>query len=125
MRAGLIAVPVNFKFPRVTIDLIIADSGAKLVFCDLERCLDAPQHLPLVEFGGRDGNAFDEFVDAGPFTAVTPGPREPAMFLYTSGSTGIPKAWCYRIKAICGWWAHGWPPISHGTAILLPRRSTT
>jgi acyl-CoA synthetase (AMP-forming)/AMP-acid ligase II len=91
MRAGLIAVPVNFKFPRATIDFIIADSGARLVFCDPERCPDAPQFLPLVEFGGRDGNAFDEFVDVGPFTTVTPEPREPAMFLYTSGSTGVPK----------------------------------
>src|SRR3982074_3468593 len=52
MRAGLIAVPVNFKFPRATIDFIIADSGAKLVFCDPERRLDAPPLLPLVEFGG-------------------------------------------------------------------------
>src|SRR6185437_4666849 len=34
MRAGLVAVPVNFKFPRETIAFIIADSGAKLVFCD-------------------------------------------------------------------------------------------
>ena len=49
------------------------------------------RHLPLVEFGGRDGNAFEEFLDVGPFTAITPDPREPAMFLYTSGSTGVPK----------------------------------
>jgi long-chain acyl-CoA synthetase len=91
MRAGLIAVPVNFKFPRATIDFIIADSGAKLVFCDPERRLDAPQHLPLVEFGGRDANAFEEFLDFGPFSAITPDPHEPAMFLYTSGSTGVPK----------------------------------
>src|SRR5258706_14150674 len=91
MRAGLIAVPVNFKFPRKTIDFIISDSGAKLVFCDPDRCADAPPTLPLVEFGGRDGNRFDEFVDFGSFSAVTPEPREPAMFLYTSGSTGIPK----------------------------------
>src|SRR5258707_15565465 len=88
MRAGLIAVPVNFKFPRATIDFIITDSGAKLGFCDPERRLDAPPHLPLIEFGGRDGNAFEEFLDFGPFTAITPDPQEPAMFLYTSGSTG-------------------------------------
>jgi len=91
MRAGLIAVPVNFKFPRATIDFIIADSGAKLVFCDPERRLYAPPHLPLIEFGGRDGNAFEEFLDFGPFTSITPDPHEPAMFLYTSGSTGVPK----------------------------------
>src|SRR6266567_2778592 len=91
VRAGLVAVPVNFKFPRATIDFIIADSGAKLVFCDPERRLDAPLHLPLVEYGGRDDNAFEEFLDVGPFTAITPSPREPAMFLYTSGSTGVPK----------------------------------
>src|SRR5712691_5057703 len=52
MRAGLVAVPVNFKFPRKTIDFIISDSGAKLVFCDPERCPDAPPTLPLIEFGG-------------------------------------------------------------------------
>src|SRR5437870_3811293 len=59
MRAGLVAVPVNFKFPRATIDFIIRDSGAKLVFCDPERRADAPSPLPLVEFGGMDANAFD------------------------------------------------------------------
>src|SRR4051794_36677694 len=34
MRAGLVAVPVNFKFPRETIHFIVKDSGADIVFCD-------------------------------------------------------------------------------------------
>ena len=34
MRAGLVAVPINFKFPRQTIHFIIQDCGAKLIFCD-------------------------------------------------------------------------------------------
>src|SRR5687767_4204209 len=34
MRAGLVAVPVNAKFPRATIHYIIKDCGARLVFCD-------------------------------------------------------------------------------------------
>ena len=37
MRAGLVSVPVNHKFSRETIDFVMRDSGAKLVFCDGER----------------------------------------------------------------------------------------
>jgi acyl-CoA synthetase (AMP-forming)/AMP-acid ligase II len=87
MRAGFVAVPVNFKFPRATIHFIIRDAGAKLVFCDAAREPDCPPELPVVRFGA----AFDAFLDPGTFTAVTPGQDEPAMFLYTSGSTGTPK----------------------------------
>jgi acyl-CoA synthetase (AMP-forming)/AMP-acid ligase II len=87
MRAGLIAVPVNFKFPRQTIHFIIRDAGAKFVFCDATRATDCPPDIPCVTFGA----AFDAFVDPGPFDTVAPAPNEPAMFLYTSGSTGTPK----------------------------------
>src|SRR5262245_42672442 len=89
MRAGLVAVPVNFKFPRQTIHFIMQDAGAKLVFCDRARRADCPDGLPAVTFGGEGG--FDAFLDPGPFEAVVPAPDEPGMFLYTSGSTGTPK----------------------------------
>jgi acyl-CoA synthetase (AMP-forming)/AMP-acid ligase II len=91
MRAGFVAVPVNFKFPRQTIHFILQDSGAKLVFCDLTRRPDCPPDLPVVCFGATDAESFDNFLDPGPFDTVAPKPDEPAMFLYTSGSTGIPK----------------------------------
>ena len=91
MRAGLVAVPVNFKFPRQTIDFIIADAGAKLVFCDSARRQDCPTGLPIVCFGADGDEGFDRFLDPGPFEAIRPLPDEPAMFLYTSGSTGRPK----------------------------------
>ena len=50
MRAGFVAVPVNFKFPRETIHFIIGDAGAKLVFCDAARAADCPSDLPAVCF---------------------------------------------------------------------------
>jgi long-chain acyl-CoA synthetase len=91
MRAGLVAVPVNFKFPRQTIHFIMRDAGARSVFCDRPRRADCPEGLPAVSFGGEDSAGFDAFLDPGPFEAVTPMPNEPGMFLYTSGSTGTPK----------------------------------
>jgi len=86
MRAGLVAVPANFKFPRDTIHFILRDAEAKLVFCDAERAADCPPDIAGVTFGA----AFDAFLDPGPFDAVAPAPAEPAMFIYTSGSTGKP-----------------------------------
>jgi long-chain acyl-CoA synthetase len=87
MRAGFVAVPVNFKFPRDTVHFIMRDAGAKLAFCHAARAPDCPSDIPHVTFGAE----FDAFLDPGPFDPVTPATDEPAMFLYTSGSTGAPK----------------------------------
>src|SRR5712671_333075 len=91
MRAGLVAVPVNFKFPPKTIDFIVHDAGAKLIFCDSARRAACPSDLPAIVFGGKGAESFDGFLDRGPFEAIVPAQDEPAMFLYTSGSTGVPK----------------------------------
>src|SRR5947207_9386416 len=90
MRAGLVAVPVNYRFPKKTIHLIIADAGAKLVFCDRTSRDNCPGDLPVVVFGEQGAEGFGQFVEPGGFEAVLPKKHEPAMFLYTSGSTGIP-----------------------------------
>lgn len=91
MRAGLVAVPVNFKFPHQTINFIIKDADAKLVLCDPARRKDCPHHLPVISFGAEGAESFDAFLDNGPFEPIVPAQDEPAMFLYTSGSTGTPK----------------------------------
>src|SRR4029077_20688220 len=91
MRAGFVAVPVNYRFPKKTIHFIIQDAGARLVFCDRANRENCPEDLPAVVFGEESRAGFDRFVDPGEFATVMPEPPEPAMFLYTSGSTGVPK----------------------------------
>jgi long-chain acyl-CoA synthetase len=91
MRAGLVAVPVSFKFPRATIHFILRDAVAKLLFCDRERRADSPSDMECVCFGEPGAGGFDAFLDPGAFAAVIPADRAAAMFLYTSGSTGTPK----------------------------------
>jgi acyl-CoA synthetase (AMP-forming)/AMP-acid ligase II len=91
MRAGGVAVPVNFKFPHTTIAYVLRDSDARLVFCDALRSKDVPAGLPVVEFGSDAADGFDAFLVRQPFAPVRPQPDETAMFLYTSGSTGRPK----------------------------------
>jgi len=97
VRAGLVAVPVNYKFPRALIADVIADSGARLVFSDPKRFADAPIALPRVVFNSADSeHSFDAFIaeeksHGDPFEPIVPNENEAALFLYTSGSTGRPK----------------------------------
>ncbi|SDH01785.1 Acyl-CoA synthetase (AMP-forming)/AMP-acid ligase II [Pseudomonas flavescens] len=87
MRAGLVAVPVNHRFPRALVDYVIADSGARLLFCDAPH-RDAAPDMPRVSL---EADELAAFARPGPLQAFQPLGDEPAMMLYTSGSTGKPK----------------------------------
>lgn len=120
MRAGLVPVPVNHRFPRAMIEFVLADSGARLVLCDPERRALVPADLPAVEFGAP---AWDALHRPGRFEAVDPAPREVAMILYTSGSSGQPKGvrltheghlWAIRMRL------RGGPYSEHRLLIAAP-----
>lgn len=95
MRAGLVAVPVNYRFPKALIEYVVADSGARLLFCDSARAAQAPEGVPRVLLDGIEDGGLEaglkQFVDPGAFVSFAPSADEPAMILYTSGSTGKPK----------------------------------
>ncbi|WP_207540203.1 class I adenylate-forming enzyme family protein [Sabulicella rubraurantiaca] len=88
MRAGLVAVPVNWRFPPETVAYVLENAGVALVAHDAARADAVPAGLPRLALDGPD---WDSFLDPGPFEAIEPAEKEPALFLYTSGSTGRPK----------------------------------
>ncbi|TCT06124.1 class I adenylate-forming enzyme family protein [Aquabacter spiritensis] len=92
MRAGIVPVPVNFKFPPAIIAHVIKDCGARLVVGDAPRlaAIDAAD-FPGVAFAAFEADGLAGWLDPGPFTPIVPRPDEPALSLYTSGSTGRPK----------------------------------
>ncbi|KAI3590965.1 Long-chain-fatty-acid--CoA ligase [Cupriavidus sp. U2] len=92
MRAGLVAVPVNFKLPQPLVDYIIADSGARLVLCDRAHRAAVPAATPAIVFGSPEHAALSTpDGDPAAFTAYAPADEDLALLLYTSGSTGRPK----------------------------------
>lgn len=89
MRAGLVAVPVNHRFPKALVQGVVADSGARWLFHDAAHA-GVVDGLPSVALA-RGADGLDGFAEPGPFQPFEPLADEPAMMLYTSGSTGRPK----------------------------------
>ncbi|MEK9753714.1 MAG: long-chain fatty acid--CoA ligase, partial [Rhodospirillaceae bacterium] len=91
LRAGLVAVPINHKFPPDTVAFIMGDAAAKAIICDgsrRERVDALATGLPVFDF---DDGSFDAMCDPGPLDIYDAGADGIAMVLYTSGSTGRPK----------------------------------
>ena len=92
MRMGAVAVPINFRLAPATISHIFRDSEIRLAFVDERRAAVVPPEVACVSFDAAQGAAFAEFLDPGPLETFLPGPADLAEILYTSGSTGLPKA---------------------------------
>ncbi|MGI9412002.1 MAG: class I adenylate-forming enzyme family protein [Hyphomicrobiaceae bacterium] len=91
LRAGLVAVPFNYKFAPDIMAFVLEDCGARHVLCDGPRRDLLAGDLPVTCFDDDGPDGFRNLLDYGPFEAVQPRDDEVAMVLYTSGSTGRPK----------------------------------
>ena len=96
LRAGLVAVPVNFKFPAETLSFIMTDAAVKAIICDGARRAGVDALATGLAVYDFDDGSFEALCDPGALSVHDPtphgsGPGGIAMVLYTSGSTGRPK----------------------------------
>ena len=112
---GAVAAPFSTWSTRRELDFLLADSGARMLFCldrfgeqdyaaDLgllleQRASRYPRLESVVLVGSATlpgARAYEEFVGAAPLDDLAPGERaraqDIAFILYTSGSTSYPKA---------------------------------
>ena len=121
-RAGLVAVPVSTMFTGAELGKIMADSGARAVLATPEFAGTVSQaiavapdveHAVLAGDGALDlpgtvsGHTWDDLTTLGHQgdTSVAPTVDDSwALWLYTSGTTGLPKAAMHRhanIRHVC------------------------
>jgi len=91
--AGFIAVPVNTRLTPEEIAYVLEHSGAKAYLAQAD--LRIPTSLPSWEF---DANPSDTSKEPLP----VPGPDDPALLLYTSGTTARPKGVNHSQRTLAG-----------------------
>ncbi|MBT4907391.1 MAG: acyl--CoA ligase [Rhodospirillaceae bacterium] len=123
LRAGMIAVPINYKFPKDIIEFILQDAAVKHVICDDVRRQDLTTNLPITNLDATDASGFEALQEPGDFEVYRPSDTDVAMVLYTSGSTGRPKGVPLTHKGHI--WAlkgrmSNWPFTNHRLLVAAP-----
>jgi len=134
LRAQCVAVPVNPRSSVREFARMITDAGARVVVADdstieavraavVEVAEDAPR-VVVVEAAADDGElAFADLVAADPRPAAPlTDPERLAVLLYTSGSSGLPRAAMLTHRALLAnleQVAAVDPPMMHGDDVVL------
>src|ERR1700704_6650912 len=102
IRAGIVPVPLNTLLTSDQYAYVLADGRARVLFISealLPVVKDMAGRMPDLEHvivSGKDGHGYKRLSDAiaaesDSFTTATTHADEPAFWLYSSGSTGMPK----------------------------------
>ena len=91
MKTGAGFLPLDLRYPRQRLELMITDAAPVVVLTTAATQDDLPvvKGSPALAFDAEDVVAELEAVTVGEF--ATPSPDNVAYFLFTSGSTGLPK----------------------------------